>query len=111
VTSFLPPFYSLPFNLLEKPQLTRLMAGGFQRPSAPAFAGPVFTSSPRSRPVAKSCRTKFERAIEAIMYRIAPPLFILFNSHKYFPSGEYVMKIGWIRYFFVEKSVFQRSES
>jgi hypothetical protein len=39
VASFLPPLYLLSFCLLEKPQFTRLMAGGVQRPSAPAFAG------------------------------------------------------------------------
>jgi hypothetical protein len=81
VTSF-SPFYLPPFYLLEKPQFTRLMAGGFQGPSAPAFAGPMFTSSSRSCPVAKSCRTKVKRAIEAIIHRVDPPLFILFDPHK-----------------------------
>jgi hypothetical protein len=56
---------------------------------------------------------RFKRAIEAIIHRVDLPLFILFNSHnhEYFPSGEWVIKIGWIMYFLLKKTVFQGSEA
>jgi hypothetical protein len=48
---------------------------------------------------------RFKQAIEAIIHGVDPPLFILFNSHKYFPSGEWVTNIGWIEYFLLKKYV------
>jgi len=46
-----------------------------------------------------------------IIQRVDPPLFTLFNPHKYFASREWVITIEWIMYFLIKKFLFQSSEA